>query len=138
MKVAPDPVMSEVVRERLEALLAEVRPRHALPPESDPDVQPPPPSAPPRAPTEPDDPVTASPSPPARAAPALEVGARAASLGRQALAFTREHLAAVVVVLLVGCAGRPTARSAPSSDRSPIEHRERRLVGPPPRASSAR
>lgn len=31
MKVAPDPVLSEVVRERLEALLVEVEPRRALP-----------------------------------------------------------------------------------------------------------
>jgi len=102
MKVAPDPVMSEVVRQRLEALLAEVQPRHALPTDGEPG----------RAPGPVDDPRgegevvldrTAPGYPPARAAPGAGVAARAAALGHRTLEFTREHLAAVVVVLLVGC-----------------------------------
>ena len=103
MKVAPDPVMSDVVRLRLEALLAEVQPRHALPA----DVEPGPPPAPggvtPRgagrvAPVQP-----ATEHAPARAAPDPGFPGRAAVLGRRAVEFTREHLAGVVVVLLVGC-----------------------------------
>lgn len=102
MKIAPDPVMSEVVRQRLEALLAEVRPRHALPTGSEPD-QPP---AVPAHPHEAQEVGAAEPAPihpPARAAPASEPVVRAGALVRQAVEFTREHLAAVVVVLLVGC-----------------------------------
>lgn len=97
MKVAPDPVMSEVVRERLEALLAEVRPRHALSTDLDPEPLAPPIPAP--ASTDPD----TTGRPPVRAAPGPGLVTRAETLGRQAVAFTREHLAAVVVVLLVGC-----------------------------------
>ena len=102
MKVAPDPVMSEVVRQRLEALLAEVQPRHALPTGSEAG----------RAPVLIDDhrgegemalDRTATGHPPARAAPGAGFAARATTLGRRTLDFTREHLAAVVVVLLVGC-----------------------------------
>ncbi len=100
MKVAPDPVMSEVVRQRLEALLAEVQPRHALPAGVEGAL--------------PGKPVVAAPSPvvpdapteghlPARAAPASAIGGHVGRLGRRAVEFTREHLAAVVVVLLVGC-----------------------------------
>ncbi len=101
MKVAPDPVMSEVVRQRLEALLAEVQPRHALPAgEESVPPKPPPPLG-----------VTLGeegrPGPAGhsqeRLEPASGVGGRASRLGRKAVEFTREHLAAVVVVLLVGC-----------------------------------
>ncbi|MGV8910017.1 MAG: helix-hairpin-helix domain-containing protein [Propionicimonas sp.] len=99
MKVAPDPVMSDVVRQRLEALLAEVRPRHALPVEGDPVGD--------GAPDDPpDEPAQAAPDParmPARAFPQGGVVELAGRAGRRALEFTREHLAAVVVVLLVGC-----------------------------------
>ncbi|HEY3409285.1 MAG TPA: helix-hairpin-helix domain-containing protein [Propionicimonas sp.] len=102
MKVAPDPVMSEVVRQRLEALLAEVQPRHALPAAEEQG----------REPLPIDDPGgdgeavldrVASGHSPARAAPGAGIAARATVLGRRTVDFTREHLAAVVVVLLVGC-----------------------------------
>jgi len=46
---------------------------------------------------------TATGHPPARAAPGAGIAARAAALGHRTVEFTREHLAAVVVVLLVGC-----------------------------------
>lgn len=78
MKAAPDPVMSEVVRQRLEILLADVQPRHAQP-----EV--------PAAPVVTDD------------APKR----LAVEPGRQWLTrlveFGREHLAALAIVLLVGC-----------------------------------
>lgn len=102
MKVAPDPVMSEVVRERLEALLAEVRPRHALPDGSEPETL----AAPPDSATDGQEPGREHPStghPPARAAPASGLAGRATTLGKRAVEFSREHLAAVVVVMLVGC-----------------------------------
>ena len=100
MKVAPDPVMSDVVRQRLEALLAEVRPRHALPAEDLDRAVPEPPGDPPvdriadAAETE---------HPPARAAPAATLAVLAGGAGRRMREFTKEHLAAVVVVVLVGC-----------------------------------
>lgn len=121
MKVAPDPVMSEVVRRRLEVLLAQVQPRHAYP----------------------DHPVPASAASAQLdgAAGSLPVAARASqvppsvtgsaevdpvkraggvmgseeggarrlvralggSVGRRLAEFGREHLVAVVVMLLVGC-----------------------------------
>lgn len=99
MKVAPDPVMSEVVRQRLEALLAEVQPRHALPAGDEPVLI----DDDPRGDGEVVLDRTATGLPPARAAPGAGIAARAATLGQRTLAFTREHLAAVVVVLLVGC-----------------------------------
>jgi competence protein ComEA len=104
MKVAPDPVMSEVVRERLEALLAEVRPRHALPTAIDPGTPTAPPDDPPirgAGGVARDQPATGH--PPARGAPASGPAALATTLGRRAVEFTKEHLAAVLVVLLVGC-----------------------------------
>ncbi len=106
MKVAPDPVISEVVRQRLELLLAEVRPRHALP-EADPGAGDVDEVAAPRVRSgpgvvEPDLPGGRSPRGPAgRSGP--PAGEVAAELGRRALEFSREHLAAVVLVLLVGC-----------------------------------
>jgi competence protein ComEA len=106
MKVAPDPVMSDVVRQRLEALLAEVRPRHALPEEDFEPAGVEPPGDPPHPPGRPDPPAR---SPvevarsPVRAVPQAGVAELAGRAGRRALEFTREHLAAVVVVLLVGC-----------------------------------
>ena len=102
MMVAPDPVMSEVVRERLEALLAEVRPRHAVAGVGEPDT----PTAPPDGVTAARDVVPDDPSirhRPARAAPEHDLAGRAMTLGRRAVEFTREHLAAVGVVMLVGC-----------------------------------
>lgn len=102
MKVAPDPVMSEVVRQRLEALLAEVQPRHALQTGSEPGPEP----------VLIDDPRgdgeavlerAVAGHPPARAVPGTGIAARATALGHRTVDFTREHLAAVVVVLLVGC-----------------------------------
>jgi competence protein ComEA len=140
MKVAPDPVMSEVVRQRLEALLAEVQPRHALPTGSEPG----------RAPVLIDDSLIddsqsdgevvldrAPGRPPARAAPGAGIAARVTALGRRTLEFTREHLAAVVVVLLVGCgwtaysllqarstpvalAAVPTVLASPSPTPTPV------------------
>lgn len=124
MKVAPEPVLSEVVRQRLELLLAEVQPRHALA-----DGHPPP--APAGAPG--DRTGRASPSDEHLAGEELDssqeafasvrvaphhgsyagdtrprraqspLGGRVGDAGRRALDFTREHLAAVVLVLLVGC-----------------------------------
>lgn len=96
--------MSEVVRQRLEALLAEVQPRHALPTGIEPGTPTAPPDDPPAGGAGDvvlDQPATGH--PPARAAPASGVAARATTLGQRAVDFTREHLAAVVVVLLVGC-----------------------------------
>lgn len=117
MKVAPNPVMSEVVRQRLEALLSEVQPRHALPGAAVTESTPPPEGLDLDLARE--RPVLASGSAgPARAAPAPRTfPAQAAQAGRRALDFTREHLAAVVVVLLVGCGWTAysllQARSAP-------------------------
>lgn len=100
MKVAPDPVMSDVVRQRLEALLAEVRPRHAIP-DGEVDAM---------GVGEPIDPadqptqfVAEAARSPARVAPNDGVAELAVRARRRAVEFTREHLAAVVVVLLVGC-----------------------------------
>lgn len=95
--------MSEVVRQRLEVLLAEVRPRHALPEEargaesvagslSDEAVQ--------RPDTARGFALPASPSPARRLD---EPGGGVARLGDRLVEFGREHLAAVVIVLLVGC-----------------------------------
>lgn len=97
-------MLSDVVRERLEALLADVRPRHAIPAL---DEGPGPTAGPGPGAAEP----TASPAPeagpghvPARAAPAPRTFRDMAGLaGRRVAEFTREHLAAVVLVLLVGC-----------------------------------
>ncbi|HEY3339405.1 MAG TPA: helix-hairpin-helix domain-containing protein [Propionicimonas sp.] len=104
MKVAPDPVMSDVVRQRLEALLAEVQPRHALPPGGGPGLQT-------TSVGEPDTVAASGLAPvgaaaghrPTRAAPAPGIAGAATVVGSRAMEFTREHLAAVVVVLLVGC-----------------------------------
>jgi competence protein ComEA len=118
MKVAPDPVMSEVVRQRLEALLAEVRPRHALPAAAEPD-----------APKPPVDLAASGATSPAGAPPGRAITAVGGQAGRRLLEFTREHLAAVVVVLLVGCGwtaysllqarSTPVAVAAPSVLASP-------------------
>lgn len=97
MKVAPDPVMSDVVRERLAALLAEVGPRHAMsaPGGADAEWEP--------AAAEAARPDADPHHQPARAAPPGSLGALAGQAGQRLVEFTREHLAAVVVVLLVGC-----------------------------------
>ncbi|MFT4110241.1 helix-hairpin-helix domain-containing protein [Propionicimonas sp.] len=117
MKVAPDPVMSEVVRQRLELLLAELQPRHAI--EDDPWGVPsgtggdPPGQGEFGVPATRDDPsgtgeAAGSASPPPRAGRpgqrvALETGGVVARAAERVAGFTREHLAAVVVLLLVGC-----------------------------------
>ena len=111
MKVAPDPVMSDVVRQRLEALLAEVRPRHAMPLDGDEIAVGHPGDPPADLPGEPAGGAPGESAPatdhaarsPARATPPGGAAEFAGRAGRRALEFTREHLAAVVVVLLVGC-----------------------------------
>jgi competence protein ComEA len=110
MKVAPEPVMSEVVQQRLQLLLAEVRPRHALSElESLADS---------RDDATADGPRTAT--SPRRAPPA---GERMAHAGRRVLDFSREHLSAVVLVLLVGVAWTAytllQARSTPVAVAAP-------------------
>jgi competence protein ComEA len=96
MKVAPDPVMSEVVRQRLELLLAEVRPRHAIDgPEDEVEPWAPADGAQPVADVPAVDPAGRYVRPPPRS---LAGRAR-----QRVLEFTREHLAAVVLVLVVGC-----------------------------------
>lgn len=84
-------MLSDVVRQRLEVLLAQVPPRHALAAEESPSPSVPEPVA---------GAVTERP-PPRRSR--SEVGGRLGQFGRQAWAFGREHVAAVVIVLLVGC-----------------------------------
>ena len=91
MKVAEEPVLSDVVRQRLELLLAQVPPRHALA-----DEEPSPPSTSGQVPE-------AAPDDGSRQRPWHDAGARAGSIGRRAWAFGREHVAAVLIVLLVGC-----------------------------------
>lgn len=141
MKVAPEPMMSEVVRQRLELLLAEVQPRHALPEE---DAGPTPVAATaPRVAGAHGSPASMRVPdawlPAAREGPDAstavgdsghpfvderprrarhEFGGRAGEVGRKALEFTREHLAAVVVVLLVGCAW--TAYSLVQARSTPV------------------
>lgn len=90
MKVAEEPVLSEVVRQRLELLLAQVPPRHALA-----DEEPPPPPVAEQVPGTTGD--------GSRPPPWHDAGVRAGSIGRRVWAFGREHLAAVLIVLLVGC-----------------------------------
>lgn len=96
--------MSDVVRERLEALLAEVRPRHAL---AVPDFVTGSAGALPSgvaAPSsEPPGQVGGAEQAAARGAPVTGTRALAGQAGHRVAEFTREHLAAVVVVLLVGC-----------------------------------
>lgn len=149
MKVASDPVLSDVVRERLELLLAEVRPRYALPeadpaddrpsghrdrdrPGLEPDSAGPPDRTPADVAT---DSRAGPPRPRERARPGSSateaqgaavgepgsalrtMGVLAAGVGQKALSFTREHLAAVVLVLVVGTGwtvyGLLQARSTP-------------------------
>lgn len=106
MKVAPEPVMSEVVRQRLELLLAEVQPRHAAVGEALPHGEgrargsPQGVVARPAAGTAGEPPPDVPAGSPRRLA--LPAGGLA-GVGRRALEFTREHLTAVVLVLLVGC-----------------------------------
>ena len=90
-RVAPEPVLSDVVRQRLDALLAEIPARRAFPE----------PQLPVRAESADDEAGTQGPpvgvpgSEPARGQAAQAVGA--------AWRFTKEHLAAVGVILLTGC-----------------------------------
>ncbi|MGC3953515.1 MAG: ComEA family DNA-binding protein [Propionicimonas sp.] len=85
--IAPEPVLSEVVRQRLAALLAEVPARRAVgpPPEIEDEAPDPEPVAP--------EPAAARPLPRELVAERLRV----------AWAFTRSHLVAVGIVLLTGC-----------------------------------
>lgn len=85
--------MSEVVRARLEALLAEVEPRRF---EGSPY-----PESTPYSAAAADEPATSGQRLPRRA---VAAGSPAAELRSRLVEFGREHLAAVVVVLLVGCA----------------------------------
>ena len=88
---APEPVLSEVVRQRLAALLDEVPARRAISP---PDEPGPSPVA--------LDPSAATPSP--ASAPSASDGRQLlAEWGRTAWEFTRGHLVAVGIVLLTGC-----------------------------------
>lgn len=96
--------MSEVVRQRLELLVAQVQPRRALADEPSPA---PIPEASPVTPDEEPSPGSDPHEPSGlgrhRARRAwTELGGRAGELGRQAWAFGRDHVAAVVLVLLVG------------------------------------
>nr|WP_300146008.1 helix-hairpin-helix domain-containing protein [Propionicimonas sp.] len=135
MKVAPEPVMSEVVRQRLELLLAEVQPRYALPEAEAPPAMPPPRGSA-AVPGLPRDRATgaeggvhedrSAPPSPRRAPPA---GERVAQAGRRLLEFSREHLSAVVVVLLVGVAW--TAYTLLQARSTPIA-----VAAPPSIASS--
>ena len=139
MKVAPDPVMSDVVRQRLEALLAEVAPRHALPVDDSDPSTPEHPGDPPED-QDADASGTAHPAaraaPPARAVAPANPAVLAAPMARRVREFTREHLAAVVVVVLVGCgwtaysllqarstpvavAATPTVLASPTATPSP-------------------
>lgn len=108
MKVATEPAMSDVVRQRLELLLAQVPPRHVLVEESVPTPSPV---------------AEADGDSPAQEQAVPELGRRAAELGRRAWAFGREHLAAVMIVLLVGCGWTVysllQARSTPVAVASP-------------------
>lgn len=134
--------MSDVVRQRLELLLAEVPPRHALPePESE--------SAAGRGgtgsgwrgdgreawPSVSADGQQRAPDGPPAGEPAATGSARrvlppvrglAAEAGRRALEFSREHLAAVVLVLLVGCGW--TAYSLLQARSTPVAVAARALV----------
>lgn len=113
MKAAPEPVMSEVVRQRLETLLGEVPPRHALP---DADVE-----FDRHAGLDPGSPhlnsvTVANPEPsPGRRFTASASGAH--PLWRL-VEFGKEHLAAVVLILLVGCGW--TAYSLIQAQSTPI------------------
>lgn len=95
---APEPVLSEVVRQRLAALLEEVPARRALGPPPTDDLDPPP----------------ADVEGPAEREPWRESAAR---WGRSAWEFTRAHLVAVGIILLLGCLwagyGLLQARSIP-------------------------
>jgi competence protein ComEA len=119
MKSAPDPVMSDVVRQRLEMLLTEVQPRHALPePPSPPGAEWRPvvdsspagnPDGASQSEGEPDStrgeaPVAAGAQRHHRALHALSpAGGAAARAAWRAIEFASEHLVAVLIVLLVGC-----------------------------------
>lgn len=126
VKTAPDPVLSEVVRQRLEVLLAEVQPRHALPDERQASPQEPVD----RVGTGEDLPGVVEPTQPVTGArlaglgsgggPVSAVGSRVAGRVRE---FAGEHLAAVVIVLLVGCGwtvyGMLQTRSTPVAVAAP-------------------
>lgn len=95
-RAAPEPVMSDVVRKRLEALLAEIPARRAMmdgPPLDD--------DAEGDAPESQSGRGSSGEVPPAAAAATARPGASRAA--ERAWAFTREHLAAVAIILLTGC-----------------------------------
>lgn len=90
-RVAPEPVLSDVVRQRLDALLAEIPARRAIP---EPQL--------PVRPESADD--EAGPAGPSSGVPGSEpVRGQAAQAAGAAWRFTKEHLAAVGVILLTGC-----------------------------------
>lgn len=99
---APDPVLSDVVRQRLAALLEEIPARRAIGP-----------------PPEPDQPRLLAPEPASESRPPAPAG-----WGRVAWEFTRSHLVAVGIVLLTGClwAGYSVlqARSTPIEEVSTL------------------
>ncbi len=124
--------MSEVVQRRLETLLAELQPRYAAPEREDGDAFPAGPSVAWPA-------VDGATGPAPAAADAGQVLPQRAVRGGRAVAeaaasrvleFGREHLAAVVVVLLVGCGW--TAYSLFQARSTPVA-----LVAPPIAASTA-
>ncbi len=104
MKVATEPVMSEVVRQRLELLLAEVRPRYAIEDERPADEagMPEAEELPPGVGHVGEEAEQVSAPQPARLLRSPP-GALVRQLGRRARDFTRDHLAAVLLVLVVGC-----------------------------------
>lgn len=84
---APEPVLSEVVRQRLAALLEEVPARRAIgPPVDDPEPE-----------------RTAAESDPTPSAPEADRRGVWVEWSRTAWEFTRSHLVAVGIVLLTGC-----------------------------------
>ncbi len=89
-RAAPDPVLGDVVRERLATLLAEVPARRA--------IEPAPVQVPARDVAPPDEPRTAG-----RQVELDDAGGSAAAWGRSVLRFTRQHLLAVGILLLTGC-----------------------------------
>lgn len=140
MKVAPEPVMSEVVRQRLELLLSEAQPRHAAQPEALPRRDgrargsPAGVDAPAATGAADQDPVDGAAGSPRRLA--LPDGGLA-DAGRRALEFTREHLTAVVLVLLVGCGWTAWSLLQVRSTPVAVAAAPTVVAGPTPTASAA-
>ena len=128
-RAAPEPVLSEVVRQRLEALLAEVPARRVLGP---------PPDAPVRAATDASGATVETPLP---ARPAEDRGelarGRLADRGRAAWEFGRSHLVAVGIVLLTGClwAGYSVLQARSTSVGPPVSTAPTVIASPSPTPS---